>query len=202
MCLKRLGSLHNRLKQDHDLLNEYDSILKEQLLNGIIECVPEDQLISENAHYMCHHAVVRKDHDTTKVRIVFDGSAKSQPDKFSLNETLELGENLLRFLWYDDVQKENPLVIQLCWMRLAFGLKPSPSILGATIKQHVSLFQEESPEVVKILSRLYADDMSCSVKSNAEALEIYQTSKDILLKGGFNLRKWKTNDKELLNLGI
>ena len=105
----------------------------------------------------------------------------------------------LRFLWYDDVQKENPLVIQLRWRRLAFGLKPSPSILGATIKQHVSLFQEESPEVVKILSRLYADDMSCSVKSSAEALEIYQTSKDILLKGGFNLRKWKTNDKELLN---
>ena len=88
--------------------------------------------------------------------------------------------------------------IQLRWTRLAFGLKP-PSILGATIKQHVSLFQEESPEVVKILSRLYADDMSCSVKSSAEALEIYQTSKGILLNGGFNLRKWKTNDKELLN---
>ena len=52
--------------------------------------------------------------------------------------------------------------------------------------------------LVKILSRLYADNMSCSVKSNTEALEIYQTSKDILLKGGFTLRKWKTNDKELL----
>ena len=236
MCLKHLGSLRNRLKQDHDLLNEYDSSLKEHLVNGIIEGVLEDQLISENTHYLCHHAVVRKDHDTTKVRIVFDGSAISQPDKLSLNKALELGENFmpslfntlllfrvycialtadiekaflqigikpadrdsLRFLWHDDVQKENPLVIQLRWTRLAFGLKPSPSMLGATINQHVSLFQEASPEVVKILSRLYADDMSCSVKSSLEALEIYQTSKDILLKGGFNLCKWKTNDKELL----
>ena len=32
MCLKRLGSLCNRLKQDHDLLNEYDSILKERTI--------------------------------------------------------------------------------------------------------------------------------------------------------------------------
>ena len=93
MCLKRLGSLHNRFKQGPELLNEYDSILKEQLLNGIIECVREDQLISENTHYMCHHAVVRRDHDTAKVRIVVNGSAKSQPDKLSLSETLELGEN-------------------------------------------------------------------------------------------------------------
>ena len=194
MCLKRLGSLHNRLKQDPELLNEYNSILKEQLMYGIIECVLEDQLISEKTHYMCHHAVVRKDHDTTKVRTVFDGSAKSQPDKLSLNEALELGENYmpsifdtlllfrvypvaltadiekaflqlgikpadrdsLRFLWYDDVKKENPSVIQLRWTRLAFGLKPSPSILGATIRKYVSSFQEESPEVVKILNRLYA----------------------------------------------
>ena len=107
MCLKLLGSLRNRLKQDHNLLNEYDSILKEQLLNGIIECVPEDQLNSENTHYLCHHAVVRKDHDTTKVRIVFDGSA--------LNEALELGENfmpslfdtLLLFRVYPILRSEN-----------------------------------------------------------------------------------------------
>ena len=180
MCLKRLGSLQYRLKQDPKLLEEYDSIFKEQLKNGIIEYVPENQLISEKTHFLCHHAVVRKDHDTTKIRIVFDGSAKSQPDKLSLNDSLELGENFmpslfdtilrfrvypvaltadiekaflqigikpadrdsLRFLWYDDVKKENPSVVQLRWTRIAFGLKPSPLILGATIKQHVSLFQD------------------------------------------------------------
>ena len=237
MCLKRLNSLQYRLKQDPKLLEEYDSIFQEQLKNGIIEYVPENQLISEKTHFLCHHAVVRKDHDTTKVRIVFDGSAKSQPDKLSLNDSLDLGENFmpslfdtllrfrvypvaltadiekaflqigikpadrdsLRFLWYDDVKKDNPSVVQFRWARLAFGLKPSPSILGATIKRHVSLFKDESPDVVKILSRLYADDMSCSVKSSEEALEIYRKSKEILLKGGFNLRKWKTNDKDLLN---
>ncbi len=32
---------------------------------------------AENANFIIYHCVVRKDHDTTNVRIVFDGSAKS-----------------------------------------------------------------------------------------------------------------------------
>ena len=235
MCLTRLKALHGRLKKDPKLLSEYDAIFQEQLRKGIIEYVPSNQVSAEKPHYLCHHGVVRKDHDTTKLRIVFDGSAKSVPNQLSLNDCLQLGENYmpslfdtllrfrvhsvamtadiekaflqieikpsdrdsLRFLWFDDIHKDNPSIVQLRWGRLAFGLRPSPSILGATIRQHVSSFQDESPEAVKVLSRLYADDMSCSVKSAEEALEICQKSKEILLKGGFNLRKWKTNNKEL-----
>ena len=235
MCLTRLKALQSRLKRDPKLFSEYDAIFQDQLDKGIIEHVPNNQVSAENTHYLCHHGVVRKDHETTKLRIVFDGSAKSEPNQLSLNDCLQLGENYmpslfdtllrfrvhavamtadiekaflqieirpsdrdsLRFLWFDDIHKDNPSIVQLRWGRLAFGLKPSPSILGATIRQHISSFQDDSPEVVKVLSRLYADDMSGSFKSAAEALEIYRKSKEILLKGGFNLHKWKTNNKEL-----
>ena len=36
---------------------------------------------------------MRKDCDTTKLRIVFDGSAKSSPEELSLNDRLEVDEN-------------------------------------------------------------------------------------------------------------
>ena len=58
-------------------------------------------------HYMPHHAVVRQDKDTTKLRVVYDVSAKSESEGRSLNEFLETGPNfiphlfdvLVRFRW-------------------------------------------------------------------------------------------------------
>lgn len=37
----------------------------------------------------------------------------------------------LRFLWVDDHKSKDPKVVQLRFCCLVFGLKPSPSILGA-----------------------------------------------------------------------
>ena len=66
--------------------------------------------------------------------------------------------DVLRFLWFDDVNKENPTIVEYRYCRLVFGLTCSPSILGETIRKHIVQFQSEHPEVVEILSRLYADD--------------------------------------------
>ena len=75
-CLNRLKSLHARLKRDPDLLREYHNIIQEQLRAGVIELVPKDEEKKSGTHFMPHHGVVRKDRKTTKLRIVFDGSAK------------------------------------------------------------------------------------------------------------------------------
>ena len=56
---------------------------------------------------MPHHGVIRQDKDTTKLRIVFDGSAKAD-NNVSLNDCLSKGPNhtplildiLLRFRFY------------------------------------------------------------------------------------------------------
>ena len=139
------------MKKDPKLFSEYNSIFQEQLDQGIIEYVPNKQGITENIRYLSHHGVVRKEHDTTKLPIVFDGSAKSRPNQLSLNDCLQLGDNYmpsfsdlllrfrahsvamtseiekaflqieikpadrdsLRFLWFDDINKENPSIIRL-----------------------------------------------------------------------------------------
>ena len=46
-----------------------------------------------NTHFLPHHGVVCEDKDTTKLRIVFDGSAKVERSHHSLNECLEKGPN-------------------------------------------------------------------------------------------------------------
>ena len=58
---------------------------------GIIETVPEQGKKGET-HYLVYHPVIRKDKDTTKLRIVFDASAKTFGP--SLNECLYKGPQL------------------------------------------------------------------------------------------------------------
>ena len=74
---RRLHSLLKRLQQNPELLQEYDSIIREQLERGIVEEVKDSEMAPEVIHYLPHHAVTRQDKETTKVRVVYDASARS-----------------------------------------------------------------------------------------------------------------------------
>ena len=44
---------------------------------------------------MPHHGVVRRDKDTKKLRVVYDGSVKLKPDDVSINDCLDQGPNYI-----------------------------------------------------------------------------------------------------------
>lgn len=70
------------------LVKEYDQIIEEQINHGIVERIPEEEQKekeNENVHYLPHHAVIRRDRETTKLRIVYDGSARPLERAHSLN---------------------------------------------------------------------------------------------------------------------
>jgi hypothetical protein len=46
---------------------------------------------------------------------------------------------------------------------------------------------------------LYVDDLISGGENESKAFEIYQSSKCILAEGSFNLRKWHSNSRELLD---
>ena len=95
---KRLRSLKYKLDKNPKLKEQYANILCEYEKEGIIEKTIE---ICEpgNAHYLPHRPIVKENRETSKVRIVFDGSSKYKGEP-SINELLESGPCLLP-LFYD-----------------------------------------------------------------------------------------------------
>ena len=76
MEVKRVKSLVNRFQLDPELLQKYIVILRHQLEKGMIERVDNSTLTNTRKYYLPHHPVLTPSKATTKVRIVYDGSAK------------------------------------------------------------------------------------------------------------------------------
>ena len=188
-------------------------------------------------HYMPHHPVIRGERETTKVRTVYDGSAKPSANELSINDCLQPSPNfipklfdvlikfrshsvaltgdiekaflrigitetdrdMLRFLWLKDPHELNSELVQLRFTRLAFGLRPSPSILGATISHHLHKHREIYPKLVHAIEgSLYVDDLLTREDDDDRAFEVYENSKKLMSQGRFNLRKWNSNSPTLL----
>ena len=101
LCHRRLNRLYKRLKQDPERLHEYDAVIKDQLSKGVIEVVQNPNGACENRiNYLPHHAIVRSDKETTKLRMVYDASARDNGP--SLNDCLytgpKFGQNILEIL--------------------------------------------------------------------------------------------------------
>jgi hypothetical protein len=105
--------------------------------------------------------------------------------------------DFVQFLWYDLNSKEEKLITYR-FLRVVFGLTSSPFLLNAMLRHHLSKYVEKENAVVeRIREDLYVDDLVSGGDSVGTAKEIYETSKAIMLEGGFELCKWVTNDPEL-----
>ena len=98
VSMARLKGQLTKLRRDPDILQEYDRIIKEQLELGIIEPVIELEKTGK-VHYLPHHAVIRKEAKTTKVRVVYDASCKESKTSVSLNDCLHVGPSLTPLLF-------------------------------------------------------------------------------------------------------
>ena len=74
--IKRLRGLLNK---NREILKQYDGTIQDQLKKGIIEPVQVEEPCS-NEYTTCHvmQYIVHQDKATTKLRIVYDASAKSE----------------------------------------------------------------------------------------------------------------------------
>ena len=91
----RLKSLVHKMQSKPDFLQKYDEIIQDQCKKGIIEKIPPRSENTGIKHYIPHHAVIDP---TTKVRVVYDASAKSKQSNLSLNECLHRGPVMLHYL--------------------------------------------------------------------------------------------------------
>ena len=232
----RLISLYKKMKEKNpDTLRRIDEVFKQQKETGIIEDAGDEPVELGNVHYLPHAPIVRDDRDTTKLREVFDGSAKVK-DGICINDDLETGPNMLpkildiivrsrcykfllvsdiksafhqiflkessrdltRFLWFDDINSKNPIIVKMRHCVVLFGLSPSPFILCSTVSNHMEQYIESHEEIVrKFLRDIYMDDSITGAQTKAATFEFYKHVKELMLKGGFELRKWVCNDEEV-----
>ncbi|XP_055932737.1 uncharacterized protein LOC129962766 [Argiope bruennichi] len=92
---RRLNSCIKALERAKRLV-DYDDVFQYWQSEGIIEEVDPMQEIKEGQHFLPHHPVF-KENSTTKVRSVFDGSAKEK-NTHSINDCLEKGPNLVELI--------------------------------------------------------------------------------------------------------
>ena len=98
LSLKRLVGLLKRLKETPEVLHQYNAIIQDQIKKGIVEYVDTKEMLYDSpVHYLPHHVVLREDKSTTKLRIVYDASARTSGQ--SLNECLYVGPSLARISW-------------------------------------------------------------------------------------------------------
>lgn len=86
------------MNQNPNLKEEYEKIVRDQLEEGIVEVAPEKPT-GDCTFYMPHKPVARESASTTKVRMVFDASAKPHLLANSVNEFMYKGPPLRPLLW-------------------------------------------------------------------------------------------------------
>ena len=91
--LGHLKSLLERLEQNSETFKSYDVVIRDQLVNNVIEKVPEYQSKNAKEYFLSHRPVIRQNAEFTKLGVVCDASVKSEPD-YSLNGCLEEGLSL------------------------------------------------------------------------------------------------------------
>ena len=74
--LKRLQTLSKKLQRE-DLTEQYDCIIQEQLAEGVVHKAPP--VLQPKEFYIPHKFVIRKSAETTKMRIVYNASARATP---------------------------------------------------------------------------------------------------------------------------
>ncbi|XP_023247887.1 uncharacterized protein LOC111643857 [Copidosoma floridanum] len=103
-ALRRLNALQTRLDSNPEVEVAYERVIKEYIELGHMSLVRDE---FSSGYYMPHHMMIKKSSSTTKVRVVFNASAKASKG-FSLNDVLMVGptiqskmfDHLLRFRTY------------------------------------------------------------------------------------------------------
>ncbi len=199
------------------ILERYDRTIKEQLEKGAVQVGDEDP---ERVHYLPHHAVVRSDKTTTKLRIVYDASAKS--DGPSLNECLHKGPKfnqlifdlLLRFRSYPIALTAD---VEKAFLMIAVNDRDRAIYLDRRYNQGQSRVTSV-PELCSVFPQApmprssftwkvtwnptrtpfdvysYVDDIVTGAETEEAAFDLYVQAKDMFRHGGFNLRKFQPQE--------
>ncbi|XP_045541455.1 uncharacterized protein LOC123722945 [Papilio machaon] len=89
LAKKRFINLEKRFKRNPNLKSEYTKFIREYAELGHLSVSNYNSSpVPPPAYYLCHHAVIRQESESTKLRVVFDGSASSTSGHFLIGRPL------------------------------------------------------------------------------------------------------------------
>lgn len=107
-ALARFVSMERKLAVLPKLKADYDTFMREYLELGHMELAKKYEA---NEYFIPHHPIIREASLTTKLRVVFDATAKSE-NGVSLNDALHQGPLLLSDLW--------KILVRFRWHKVVF----------------------------------------------------------------------------------
>eukprot|EP00102_Acyrthosiphon_pisum_P010971 XP_008179494.1 PREDICTED: uncharacterized protein LOC103308220 [Acyrthosiphon pisum] len=93
LALQRFKALECRLNRNKDLQDQYAEFMRDYLTAGHMELIPSSEQGHPFHYYIPHHCVLKPDSLTTKLRVVFNASAKTSAG-ISLNDSMYTGPKL------------------------------------------------------------------------------------------------------------
>lgn len=232
-ALRRFELLEKRLDRNLKLKEDYHAFMQEYLDLGHMRLVGADEAEPPVAYYLPHHPVFKDSSTTTKVRVVFDASAKTSTG-YSLNEALSVGpvvqndllDIMLRFRTFKvavvgDIAKmyrqvllhpDDRSLVRIFFrfsqsspvqiyelLTVTYGLAPSSYLATRTLQQLADDEGHAYPLGGPALRKsFYVDDFIGGAQSVEEAIRLRTEMSELLTKGGFELRKWTSNELEVL----
>ena len=117
MTMKRLQNIEKHLIRKPDLMKAFDEVIDNYLEKGYIARVPVTEKQPDSNWYFPHFAILKPNKATTKLRIVFDASAKYEGR--SLNDKIYSGPKLQRelLMFYcvsDAIPLQQSLILLRC----------------------------------------------------------------------------------------
>ncbi|KAH0822119.1 hypothetical protein GEV33_000672 [Tenebrio molitor] len=152
------------------------------------------------SYYIPHHCVQKPDSAISKLRVVFDASAKcANADVRQMFRQISIAPDdreFQRIIWRsssDDALKDYYL------NTVTYGVCSAPFLAIRTLLQLASDEQSRFPRAAAVVcSDIYMDDIVTGCDSVQDALELQEQLIKLLQCGQFELRKWASNALPLI----
>jgi len=133
-ALRRFLSLERKLTKHPGLRVKYAAFMKEYRDLGHMSPVPASE-VSSCRYFLPHHCVMKENNTTTKLRVVFDGSAATSTG-YSLNDAIKL---LHILIWF----RSHPVAIQeltdfTAWRYVPTALNPADILSRGSLPSELS----------------------------------------------------------------
>ncbi|XP_037826401.1 uncharacterized protein LOC119614330, partial [Lucilia sericata] len=215
IALSQYVRMEQMLEKDPALSTQYNDVLIEYITLDHMEETTSREYFSENkcnSFYLPHHAVVRPESKSTKVRVVFNASRKTKSG-FSLNDVLYTGPTLqadlmtvilnwrfYKFVFSGDIQKMYRQILvnpqDRPFQRILFQKSPREAIKDYQLKTVTFGINCAPFLAIRTLIQLASDSEDKFPKA-ADILR-RETYVDDILTGGHSLEEVIKSQKELV----